>query len=108
MQEYIEPKGTFQIVFIEVIAAIASNSLTSETSFLIIFLLLIHTQKFQISYGTERISTEEVMDKLDIFQYGFGKIDEFGWWYLKILQLMLVHHLPPRNSRKNVKPLVFI
>ena len=21
------------------------------------------------------------MDKLDMFQYRFGKIDEFGWWY---------------------------
>ena len=25
------------------------------------------------------------MDKLDIFQSGFGKIDEFGWWYLEII-----------------------
>ena len=32
----------------------------------------------------EKITTEEVMDKLDIFQYIFGKIDEFGWWYLEI------------------------
>ena len=23
------------------------------------------------------------MDKLDMFQSRFGKIDEFGWWYLK-------------------------
>ena len=31
----------------------------------------------------EKITTEEVMDKLDMFQYGFGKIDEFGWWDLE-------------------------
>ena len=27
----------------------------------------------------EKITTEEVMDKLDMFQYIFGKIDKFGW-----------------------------
>ena len=31
----------------------------------------------------EKISTEEVMDKLDRFQYRSGKIDEFGWWDLE-------------------------
>ena len=27
----------------------------------------------------EKITTEEVMDKLDMFQSRFGKIDKFGW-----------------------------
>ena len=31
----------------------------------------------------EKITTEEVMDKLDMFQSRFGKVDEFGWWYLE-------------------------
>ena len=31
----------------------------------------------------EKITTEEVMDKLDMFQSRFGKIDEFGLWYLE-------------------------
>ena len=31
----------------------------------------------------EKITTEEVMDKLDIFQCRFGKIDQFGWWGLE-------------------------
>ena len=31
----------------------------------------------------ERINTEKLMDKLDIFQSRFGKIDKFGWWYLE-------------------------
>ena len=30
----------------------------------------------------EKISTEEVMNNLDMFQSRFGKIDEFGWWDL--------------------------
>ena len=28
----------------------------------------------------EKITKEEVMDKLDMFQYRFGKADKFGWW----------------------------
>ena len=34
-------------------------------------------------YGMEKLSTEEVIDKLNIFQSRFVKIDEFGWWYLE-------------------------
>ena len=30
-----------------------------------------------------RITTEEVMDTLDMFQSRLGKIDKFGWWDLK-------------------------
>ena len=31
----------------------------------------------------EKITTEEVMDKLDMFQSRFGRIDQFGWWDLE-------------------------
>ena len=34
----------------------------------------------------ENITTEEVMDKLVIFQARFGKVYEFGWWDLDIIQ----------------------
>ena len=30
-------------------------------------------------YGMENVTTEEVMDKIDMFQGIFGKVDEFGW-----------------------------
>ena len=33
----------------------------------------------------DNITTEEVMDKLDMFQSIFGKIDQFGWWDLEII-----------------------
>ena len=33
----------------------------------------------------EKITTEEVMDKLDMFQSRSRKIDEFGWWDLEII-----------------------
>ena len=31
------------------------------------------------------ITTEELMDKLDIFQAIFLKIDQFSWWDLEII-----------------------
>ena len=31
----------------------------------------------------EKITTEEVMDKLDMLQSRFGKTDQFGWWDLE-------------------------
>ena len=31
----------------------------------------------------EKIKTEVVMDKLDMFQSRFGEIDQFGWWNLE-------------------------
>ena len=33
----------------------------------------------------DNITTEEVMDKLDMFQCIFGKIDQFRWWDLEII-----------------------
>ena len=32
-----------------------------------------------------KITKEEVTDKLDLFQSRFGKIDRFGWWDLEII-----------------------
>ena len=46
---------------------------------------MIPTLKFEKNYGVEKITTEEVMDKLDMFQSRFGRIDEFGWWGLEII-----------------------
>ena len=34
-----------------------------------------------------KITAEEVMDKLDMFQYRFGKIDELFWWDLEIISI---------------------
>ena len=34
-------------------------------------------------YGMENITTAEVLDKLDMFQSRFGKIDQFGCWDLE-------------------------
>ena len=34
-------------------------------------------------YATENITTEEVIDKIVIFQFRFGKFHKFGWWDLE-------------------------
>ena len=33
----------------------------------------------------EKITTEQVMNNMDIFQSIFGKIEEYGWWNLEII-----------------------
>ena len=42
----------------------------------------------------DNITTEEVMDKLDMFQSIFGKIDQFGWWDLEKFQQIQLRSLP--------------
>ena len=61
------------------ILATSSKILTSETNFSN-YLLIVHAySKIKKLYGMETITTEEVMNMLDMFQYRFGKLDEFGW-----------------------------
>ena len=57
--------------------------MTIETNFSNYLLIVDVYYKIQKLYGTEIITTEEVMDKLGMFQDRFGKIDEFGWWDLE-------------------------
>ena len=49
-----------------------------------IYLLIVDAySKIPKLYGMENITTAEVLDKLDMFQSRFGKIDQFGWWDLE-------------------------
>ena len=59
--------------------------MTSDTTFSDYILIVDAYSKIPTLYGMEKITTEEVMDKLDMFQSRFGKIDQFGWWYLEII-----------------------
>ena len=50
------------------------------------YLLIIDAHsKIPNLYGMEKISTDEVMDNLDMLQSRFGKTDKFGWWDLEII-----------------------
>ena len=56
---------------------------TGDTTFYN-YLLIVHAySNIPKLYGTEKITTEEVMDKLDMFQSIFGQIDQFIWWDLE-------------------------
>ena len=66
----------------DIIPSTASKSLTSDTTFSNYLLIIDAYSKIPKLYGMEKITTEEVTDKLDMFQSRFGKIDEFGWWDL--------------------------
>ena len=69
----------------DIIPSTASKSLTSDTNVYNYLLIVDAYSKILKLYGMEKITTEEVMDKLDMFQSRFGKIDEFAWWDLEII-----------------------
>ena len=58
-------------------------------------------------YGTETITTEEVMDKLYIFQDRFGRVYEFSCWYLEIISVYAGTQLTSTEFLENVKHAVF-
>ena len=62
-----------------------TKTLTSETTFSNFILIVDSYSTFPKLYGMDKITTEEVMDKLDMFQYRFWKIYKFGWWDLEII-----------------------
>ena len=66
-----------------IIPSPALKSLTSDTIFSNSLLIVDAYYKVPKRYGMEKITTEEIMDKLDIFQSRSGKIEKFGWWDLE-------------------------
>ena len=52
-----------------------NKSLTSDANFSNYLLIIDAYSKTPKNYGMEKITTEEFMDKLDMFQSRFGKID---------------------------------
>ena len=63
----------------DIIPAISSKYLTKDTTFANYLLIVDSYSNIQKLYGMENITTEEVMDKLDMFQAIFGKVDGFCW-----------------------------
>ena len=78
----LKPKAPFKWVFMNIIPSTAPKILTSNTTFSNYLLIVDAYSKIPKLYDMEKITTEEVMDKLYMFQSRFGKIDEFGWWDL--------------------------
>ena len=69
----------------DIVPSTAPKSLTSDTTFSNHLLIIDAYSNIPKLYGMEKITTEKVMDKLDMFQSRFGKIDQFGWWDLEII-----------------------
>ena len=67
----------------DIIPSTAPKSLINDTNFKNYLLIVDAYSKIPKLYGMENITTAEVMDKLDMFQSIFGKIDQFGWWDLE-------------------------
>ena len=70
------------MVFMDIIPATATKCLTSDTTFSNYIFIVDAYSKIPKLYGMDIIATEVVMDKLDMFQSRFGKIDKFsgGIW----------------------------
>ena len=67
----------------DIIPSTASKFLTSDTTFTNYLLIVDAYSKTPKLYGMEKITTEEVMDKLDMFQSRFEKMEKFGLWDLE-------------------------
>ena len=78
----LKPKAPFKWVFMDIIPSTAPKTLTTDTTFSNYLLIVDAYSNIPKLYGMEKITTEEVMNKLDMFQSRFGKIDQFGWWDL--------------------------
>ena len=79
----LKPKAPFKWVFMDIIPSTAPKSLTSDITFSNYLLIVDAYYKIPKLYGMENITTAEVMDKLDMFQSRFRKIDQSGWWDLE-------------------------
>ena len=71
-------KIRFKWVFMEIILDLSSKRLTKETKFTHNILIVDAYSKLPRIYGIEKITTEEVIDKLENIQSRFGKVYKFG------------------------------
>ena len=75
----LQPKTPFKRIFVDTISSIASTSLTKDTTFDNYILIVDAYSKLPRLYGIKSITSEEVMEKIDMFKARFGKVDESGW-----------------------------
>ena len=64
----LKPKAPFKWVFMDIFPSTSPKSLANETNFSRYLLIVDAYSNIPKLYGMEKITTEEVMDKLDIFQ----------------------------------------
>ena len=81
----LKQKEPFKWVFKDIISSTAPKRLTIDTISSNCILIFDAYLKIPKLHCMEIITTEEVMDNLDMFRSRYGKIDEFWWWDLKII-----------------------
>ena len=69
----LKPRSSFKWVFMGIIPPTAPKNLTSDTTFSNYILIVDAYSKISKIYGMEKITTEEVIDKPDMFQSKLGK-----------------------------------
>ena len=74
----LKPKAPFKWVLMDITPSTAKKCLASETTFSNYLFVVDVYSKIPKLNGMEKITTEEVVDNLDMFQPRFGKINEFG------------------------------
>ena len=70
----------------DIIPVISSKILTKDTNFYNYLLIVGAYSKLPKLYGMENITTEEIMDNIDMSLAIFWKVDAFGWWYLERIE----------------------
>ena len=75
----LKAKTPFKWLFMYIIPDTSSKSLTKDTTFDHYLSIVDVYSNIPKHYGMENITPEEVMDKLELFQARFGKLDELGW-----------------------------
>ena len=61
-----------------------------------------HYSNISKLFGTEDIAIGEVTEKIDIFQTRFGKLDEFGWWDMEIIQTNAVTQFTSKEFQEGL------
>ena len=79
----LKPKAPLKWVFMDIVPSTSPKSLTSDTIISNYILIVDAYSKIPKLYDMEKITTEEVMDKLDMFQSRFWKMEKFGLWDLE-------------------------
>ena len=69
----------------DIVPSTSPKKFTNNITFSKYILVVDAYSKTPKLYVIEKITTEEVMDNLDMFRSRFGEIDEFAWWYLEII-----------------------
>ena len=104
----LKSKAPFKWVFMDIILSTAPKSLTNDTNFQNYLLIVDAYSKIPKLYGMENITTAEVMEKLDMFQSRFGKIDQFDWLDLERISTDAGTQFTLTEFKRNVKLAEFI